>query len=230
MLPLFIVRLVLFKLILLAGIFTLIIHVAFLLFEVFTVIVTLPGFIPFTTPFLSTFAILLSDELHVIVLLLAFVGNTVAFNCKFVFTAIVLSICFNVTELTATGFVLGIFTVILQVAVFPFVVFAVIIVIPSLFASTFPIPSTVATFVFDELHVTTLLFAFVGLIVAINFVTFPFSIVKFVWFNLIPVTSTVHLSSIYFFHSGCFCLIVGIVVAAIYSNSLNVSLESIIPS
>ena len=121
-------------------------------------------------------------------------------------------------------------TVTLQVLANPFDNFAVIIVTPFAFPVTFPIPSTVATFLSDELHVTILLLAFVGLTVATNLLVFPFSIVIFVLFNVIPVASIVHFDSIYFFQFGFFWAIFGTVDAAIYSNSLNVSLESITPS
>lgn len=78
-----------------------------------------------------------------------------------------------------------------QVAVFPFEVFAVIVAVPALLAVTTPDELTLATLLFDELHVTVLLLALVGFTVAFNVNIFPTIIVLLLAFNVTLVGKTV---------------------------------------
>ena len=71
-------------------------------------------------------------------------------------------------------------TVTLQLAVFPFAVFTVIVAVPTCFAVTLPLLSTVATLVFELLQVHFLFAAFDGYTVALRFEVFPVSSVKVV--------------------------------------------------
>ena len=66
-----------------------------------------------------------------------------------------------------------------QLLLTPFDAFAVIIAFPLLIPVTIPNPSTVAIFVFDELHVIALFVAFDGLTVAVNLVFFLFLYLNF---------------------------------------------------
>ena len=68
-------------------------------------------------------------------------------------------------------------TVTLQVAVFPFEVFAVIVAVPFFRAFTVP-PDTVATEVLLLVHVTVLSVASDGVIVAVSFSELPFLMVN----------------------------------------------------
>ena len=86
-------------------------------------------------------------------------------------------------------------TVILQVAVFPLEVFAVMVAVPTDFAVTFPF-DTVAILVSLDFQVTVLSVAFVGVIVAVSVSELPFVIVTDVLFKVIPVTSTVGLITV----------------------------------
>ena len=93
---------------------------------------------------------------------------------------------FKLIPVTAT-----VFAVIFAVAVFPLFVFAVIVAVPAAFAVTNPLVDTVATLVLELVHVTVLLVALDGVIVAVNCDVFPTSKLSLVLFKLIPVTSTV---------------------------------------
>ena len=87
------------------------------------------------------------------------------------------------TSITGSG------TVILQVAVFPLEVFAVMVAVPTDFAVTFPF-DTVATFVLLDFQVTVLSVAFVGVIVAVKFAVLPTFSDKAVLFSDILEAST----------------------------------------
>ena len=102
----------------------------------FAVITVVPAFLPVTLPFEFTVAIFLFPDFHVTFLE---VPLTVAFNRMDFPTYTVPLLLFNLIR----GF-----TVILNLAVFPFAV-AVIVVIPSLFPITFPFEFTVAIFLFQ---------------------------------------------------------------------------------
>ena len=97
------------------------------------------------------------------------------------------------SPLADLGFVvLGVlyaFTVTSHLAVFPFCVLAVIVVVPPAFAVIFPFVSTVATFVLDDVHVIFLSVAFIGLVVTFKVAVFLLYIssVSFVLSNFIDV-------------------------------------------
>ena len=92
-------------------------------------------------------------------------------------TSKVNDVLFNDTEV---GTACTACTVTLQLAVFPFAVFTVIVAVPTCFAVTLPLPSTVATLVFELLQVHFLFAAFDGYTVALRFEVFPVSSVKVV--------------------------------------------------
>ena len=78
-------------------------------------------------------------------------------------------------------------TVMLEVAVKPLFVVAVIIAVPLAIALTFPKLSTVATFVFELVHVTSLFSAFSGYTNAFSLVVFP----TFILSILLSITTLV---------------------------------------
>ena len=82
-------------------------------------------------------------------------------------------------------------------AVFPFAVFAVIVALPIAFAVTLPELSTLIILELLLDHVTLLLVALLGDIVAVKVLEFPIINPKEFLFNEIPVTSTFIL--LYFF-------------------------------
>ena len=129
------------------GTFTVTLQEAVFPLPVFTVIVAEPLATPVTTPEVETFATLLFELLHC---RLSFApdGDIVAFSV-YVFPL------FTVTDvLDSVTFVAAVFTVTLQAAVFPLVVFAVIVAVPFATPVTTPLDDTFATFVFDDVHVT----------------------------------------------------------------------------
>ena len=129
------------------GIFTVTLQVAVFPLIVFTVITALPFSTPVTTPEEDTFATFVFELLHFRLSVLS-LGYIVPFRV-YVFPL------FKETEvLLKDTFVEGTFTVTLQEAVFPLVVFAVIVAVPFATPVTTPLDDTFATFVFDEVHVT----------------------------------------------------------------------------
>ena len=84
----------------------------------------------------------------------------------------------------------GRFTVTLQVAVFPFEVFTVIVAVPAFLAVTLPLLSTVATLVFELLQVHFLFAAFDGYTVALRFEVLQMSSVKVVLLRATEVGTT----------------------------------------
>ena len=114
----------------------------------------------------------------------AVLGFLVAVNCT-------VSPVFNVFDVGLTvKLVIAVVTVTVQLALFPFCVVAVIVVVPLAFAVTFPLWSTVATPVLLLFHVIPVfLFALLGCIVAFNFVVFVPLISNATLFlsNVIPV-------------------------------------------
>ena len=115
--------------------------------------------LPFTvtTPFLFTVAIFLLDDCHFTILLSALVGVTFAFNVTFVPFLPVISVLFSFIFFTAC------FTVTTHCAdnLLSSVDFTVIFTMPFLKPTTTPF-STVAILLFDEIHKSFLLFAFLG--------------------------------------------------------------------
>ena len=85
---------------------------------------------------------------------------------------------FTVTSLSLNVIPVGLiilgfsFTVTLNVAVFPLVVLAVIVAVPTETPVIFP-PDTAATFVFEEVHATVFVVAFSGKTVAVTFSDSP---------------------------------------------------------
>ena len=157
----------------------------------FAVIVASPFTTAVTTPF-TTVATSSFELVHVTVLFVALLGNTVAVNFFVSPTVSVASVSLNVISVTATSSSFGsstFSTVTLQVAVlFPAV--AVIIASPSATAVTTPF-ATVATSSFELVHVTVLFVALLGNTVAVNFFVSPTVSVASVSLNSIPVTFTV---------------------------------------
>ena len=149
-----------------------------------TVIVAVPADFAVTTPF-DTVATFVFELLHVTDLFVALLGVTVAVNVSLLPVSIVVDVLFKLTPVTLT---VGFFTVTLHVAVLlPSAVLTVIVAVPADFAVTTPF-DTVATFVFELLHVTDLFVALLGATVAVNVSLLPFSIVVDVLFRLTPVT------------------------------------------
>jgi hypothetical protein len=113
---------------------------------------------PVTNPSVFTVTIPLSDELQVTVLLEALTGNTVAVSCCVPATLIVAVVGLTDTDVAGTGV-----TVIALVVVKPpSCVVTVIVADPIETAVTRPVALTVATELFDELHVTILFVASAG--------------------------------------------------------------------
>ena len=148
---------------------------------VLIIIVAVPFFLAVTTPPDVTVAILVSELRHVIFLFVALDGIIVAFKVTVFPFSISTFVLFNFIPVT------DVFTVTLHVAVLPLFVFTVIFAVPLLFAVTTPPDVTVATLVFELDHVTFLLLAFDGVIVAFKVTFLPFSISTSVLFNFIPV-------------------------------------------
>ena len=123
---------------------------------------------------------------HVTFLLVASAGLTVAINVSVLPTTIVSSALFRLTDIAC---ITGLFTVTLQVAVFfPSTVVTVISAVPALTAVTFPVESTEATEALLLDHVTCLLQASDGFIVAINVSASPTVKASSVLFKLTDVT------------------------------------------
>ena len=145
------------------------------------VMVVLPTLIAFTMPF-STVATDGFDEVQVTVLSVASDGLTVAasfIDCPALSDAVVLSRVMLVTGVAST--------VTVQVAVLS-PALAVMVELPTLIALTVPF-STVATDGFDELHVTVLSVASVGLTVTVNVILCPAFNEAVVLSNVIDWTS-----------------------------------------
>ena len=127
---------------------------------VFTVMVAVPFFFAVTKPVLLAVATVVLLLVQVTALLVAFEGCGHAASWKVFPPRIVFDVVLIFTPLT------GIPTVILQVAVFPLEVFAVMLVVPFALAVTFPF-ETVATLMLLLDHVTVLFVALDGETVAV---------------------------------------------------------------
>ena len=170
--------------------FTVTLHVAILAPSfVFTVIVALPDDTPVTFPVVSTVATFVLLLVHSTSLFVALLGLIVATKLSLAPVTKFSAVLFKVTPVTdITGF----FTVTLHVATLdPSFVFTVIVALPADTPVTFPVVSTVATFVLLLVHSTSLFVALLGLIVATKLSLAP--IVKFraVLFKVIPETPTI---------------------------------------
>ena len=128
----------------------------------FAVMVAVPAFTAVTLPSF-TVAIAVFEELHVTVLSVALSGFTVAVSVASPPSTSDKEVLSNVTEVTAT---VAFVTVTEQVAVFS-PAFDVMVAVPAFTAVTLP-SFTVATAVFEELHVTVLSVASSGFTVAVS--------------------------------------------------------------
>jgi hypothetical protein len=118
--------------------------------EVLAVIVAVPLATGVTLPLELTFATLVLLELHVTVLLVALLGDTVAVNVTDADEPLsVYEVLFNLTLVGA----MASFTVTVQVDVFPLEVVAVMVAVPSPTAVILP-ELTLATLVLEELQLT----------------------------------------------------------------------------
>ena len=141
-------------------------------------------------------AIFLFEETQVTALLFAVAGPTVALSVIFLFLFMVAVFLFNLIEET----IITELIVHLAVILLPSFDLHVITAEPFPTALTTPVDETVATLVFDDDHVTALLFAAAGPTVALSVNVAPFFIVLFVALSLMDVTGcetvTVHFASL----------------------------------
>lgn len=155
-----------------------------------------PFFLPTTVPLVVTVAIFLFEETQVTALLFAVAGPTVALSVIFPFLFMVAVFLFNLIEET----IITELIVHLAVILLPSFDLHVITAEPFPTALTTPVDETVATLVFDDDHVTALLFAAAGPTVALSVNVAPFLIVLFVALSLMDVTGcetvTVHFASL----------------------------------
>ena len=140
---------------------TVTLHSAFTLPQL-AVIVALPIATAVTLPFSSTVAMLLSDEVHTIVLSVALSGETVAVSCSLAPIRSSISVLLKVTAVASMGS-----TVTLHSA-FTLPQLAVIVALPIATAVTLPFSSTVAMLLSDEVHTTVLSVALSGETVAVS--------------------------------------------------------------
>ena len=151
------------------------------------VIVAVPAFTAVTLPLESTVATDVFDELQLTVLSVALDGLTVAVSVTLSPSVRLRLLLSSVTPSTATVFAA---TVTEQVADFP-PALAVIVAVPAFTAVTFPLESTVATDVFDELQLTVLSVALSGFTVAFRLADSPSVRLKLVLSNDMLSTATV---------------------------------------
>jgi len=153
------------------------------------VMVAEPAEIAVTVPDVFTVATAVLDDVHVTALLVAFAGLTVAVKVSVPPTVRDVAFLFRLTPVTGT---VGIVTVTLQIAVLaPSVVVTVMLAEPAETAVTLPLASTVETEVLEDVQVTALLVAFVGLTVAVK-VSVPPTVREVAFlFRVTPVTATV---------------------------------------
>jgi hypothetical protein len=157
--------------------------------SVFTVMVALPVDTALTTPFADTVATEILLLLHVIALLVASAGWTVAVNVSEAPTSRESVFLFRDTPVTGIV-VLPLVTVTAQVAVLlPSCVVTVIVALPADTAVTTPFV-TVATEEALLLHVTLLFVAFAGKTVTVNVSEAPTVRLSVVLFKVTPVTGT----------------------------------------
>jgi hypothetical protein len=155
--------------------------------SVLTVMVALPTDTPVTAPFdiVATALLLL---FHVTFLLVALEGATVAIKVSEAPSIMVVDVLFKDTPVTATGAAL---TVTAQVAVlFPSSVVTVIVALPADTPETMPLNDTEATVLLLLLHITFLLVALEGSIVATKVSDPPTVRLVMVLLSVTPVTAT----------------------------------------
>ena len=156
--------------------------------DVLTVTTVEPTFLAVTTPLELTVAMDVFSDDQVTPLSVASEGETVATNVAVLPTCKVNEEEFRDTPVTET---VEAFTVTEQVAVLPpSAVLAVIVAVPAFFAVTSPSEDTVATEVLLDVHVTSLLDALEGLIVADNQVDSPTVKERLEGESVTPVTET----------------------------------------
>lgn len=154
---------------------------------VFTVIVAVPDDIPLTSPDELTVATASLDELHVTAVLAASLGAIVAVSVELPPMASSSDVLLSETPVTGIPI-----TVTAQFAVlFPSEVVTVIFATPIATAVTTPVELTVATAVLDELHVTAVLVASLGDIVALRVAVFPIMTERVLLESVTPVTGLV---------------------------------------
>ena len=158
-------------------------HVA-VLSPALAVIVTLPTLIAFTTPLLSTVAMLASDVDHVTVLSVALLGSTVAVKVIVSPSSSSTEVLSRTIPLTGTGITVTSHVAVLSPAL------AEIVTLPTLIAFTTPLLSTVAMLASDVDHATVLSVALLGSMVAFKVVVSPSSNSTFVLSRVIPDTRT----------------------------------------
>ena len=179
--------LVMFRLTPVTGTVTVTAQVAVLLpSAVLTVMVAEPPATAVTLPLASTVATEVLELVQVTFLFVASLGVIVAIRVSVEPFAKDRLVLFRLTPVTGTV------TVTAQVAVLlPSAVFTVMVAEPPANAVTLPFESTVATEVFELVHVTLLFLASLGVIVAVNVSVDPFASERLVLFRLTPVTGTV---------------------------------------
>ena len=157
------------KIILFIELLTVTLQVEFLLpSSVVTVIVAIPVLTAVIFPTLSTVTIVGFEDVHATTLFIAFVGFTVASKISVAPTIREAEVLFKLTEVTLT-IGLSIVTVTVQVEVLlPSTVVAVMVTVPAPIAVIFPALSTVAMVLSDDVHVTALFVALLGLIVDVK--------------------------------------------------------------
>lgn len=154
---------------------------------VVTVIVAVPADIPLTSPDELTVAMASLDELHVTAVLAASLGAIVAVSVEVPPMASSSDVLLSETPVTGMPI-----TVTAQFAVlFPSEVVTVIFATPIATAVTTPVELTVATAVLDELHVTAVLVASLGDIVALRVAVFPLMTERVLLDSVTPVTGLV---------------------------------------
>jgi hypothetical protein len=132
------------------GALTVIILVAVLPSPVLAVIIAVPSATAETSPCISTIATDMLSEDHVTVLSVALLGRIVALSCLLPPT----NKTAPVVGLTFIPDTATVFTVTGHAAVFPFMVFAVIVTAPAFTPLTMPLEETVATFLSLLDHLT----------------------------------------------------------------------------
>ena len=138
---------------------------------VLQVIVACPAALPVTTPVDETVATLLLEELHVTDLLVALLGEMVLARLTVLPTLTDVLVGDTLMPVTATVAAL---TVTVDVAVlFPSFVLQVIVACPTAVPVTTPVEETVATLLFEELHVTDLFVALLGEMVSVKVLVLP---------------------------------------------------------
>ena len=168
------------------GTFTVTVQLAVLLpSTVVTVILADPAPIAVTTPSASTVATEVFELLQVTSLLVAVVGLIVAVRVP------VEPLDRDSVVLLRETPVTGTVTVTVQVAVLePSAVVTVIVAVPAVTAVTLPSESTVATEVLELFHVTAVLVALVGAMVAVRVSVEPLESDRVVLLRETPVTGT----------------------------------------